>query len=194
MSTIADKLRQSVRDACAKYDQMRGRPGSKDAGGLVRWVEMYFESEDAAVERKVEKVAHEEKLKHDGAYRLAQQRMAAEALDAQANARKRAESRARCNQKRTEHANAYPKLRAANAELRKSLHDTLMLMGRMVGDIRYSELPAMRSQGAYAESLADQLLSHGIPDGDARVRSFVSEVALKKMDERARASANKRAA
>jgi hypothetical protein len=80
---------------------------------------------------------------------------------------------------------------ARKAAVRAALtvYDTVMIQGRRIGDVWYSELEAMRSEGAFAASLCDQLIRHAKPSTPTRVRDLVSQETLAAMVERAKAEA-----
>lgn len=70
-----------------------------------------------------------------------------------------------------------------------ALYDSVKMLGRAVGDIWYHELNAMRSESAFAASLADQLLRHGRPSQPTRIRDFVNQKTLASMIKKAEQSA-----
>lgn len=62
-----------------------------------------------------------------------------------------------------------------------SLFDSVMLGGKAVGNVWYSELAAIRKAGTFEASLAHQILCHGSPSKDVKVRDMINEKTLLKM-------------
>jgi hypothetical protein len=101
----------------------------------------------------------------------------------------------------SERALSFQERRDAEKAVRKvavraalTIYDTVMIQGRRVGDLWYSELEALRSESAFAASLCDQLIRHAKPSTDTRVRDMVSQETLAAMVERAKAEAERVAA
>jgi hypothetical protein len=77
-------------------------------------------------------------------------------------------------------------LRKAAARAALTVYDTVLIQGRRIGDVWYSELEALRAESAFAASLCDQLMRHGRPSAPTRVRDLVSQETLAAMVERAK--------
>lgn len=59
-----------------------------------------------------------------------------------------------------------------------SLFDTLKIDGRPIGNIWYSELDAIRRQGAFEAHICQAILRHGKPSKDTKVRDLITEKKL----------------
>jgi len=79
------------------------------------------------------------------------------------------------------------------AAIALTLYDSVLIQNKSVGNLWYSELEAMRSESAFAASLADQLLRHGAPTVPTRVRDLVNQKTLALMVKKAKADAEKSA-
>jgi hypothetical protein len=80
-------------------------------------------------------------------------------------------------------------IRERAAAIALSLYDSVAILNKRVGDIWYSELEAMRSESAFAASLADQLIRYAIPNQPTKVREMVTEQTLERMIKKARREA-----
>jgi hypothetical protein len=89
-----------------------------------------------------------------------------------------------------ERRDAEKAVRKAAVRAALTVYDTVMIQGRRVGDLWYSELEALRSESAFAASLCDQLIRHATPSTPTRVRDLVSQGTLAAMVKRAKAEAN----
>ena len=77
--------------------------------------------------------------------------------------------------------------RQATAKAIRSIYDATRLLGRPLGDIKFSELPAFRKEGRFAAALADRILKFGKPASEQdMVRDVIKEKTLAEFVDEAR--------